>query len=173
MTNNIVLIGMMGCGKTTVAKELAQQLKNYTYIDIDEEIEKSTQKKISEIFLRHGEQFFRMLETNKIKLVCKKYNQIISTGGGAFEDEENRKILSKNNIVIYLKASPKDIYDRIKLETHRPLLKKNFSIEKIKSILEKRETNYLKAHKIIDTNLKTPYNIAQEIIGVLNDRSKD
>lgn len=170
---NIVLIGMMGCGKTTVAKELAQQLNNYKYIDIDEEIEKSTQKKISEIFLRHGEPFFRMLETEKIRCFCKNDNQIISVGGGAFESEENRGILSKNNLVIYLKASSDKISDRIKLETHRPLLKKNFSIEKISSILEKREINYNKAHKIIDTNSKTPYNIAQEIIGVLNDRSKD
>ena len=85
---NIVLIGMMGCGKTTVAKELAQQLNNYKYIDIDEEIEKSTQKKISEIFLRHGEPFFRMLETEKIRCFCKNDNQIISVGGGAFESEE-------------------------------------------------------------------------------------
>ncbi len=170
---NIVLIGMMGCGKTTVARELAQLLNDFTYIDIDEEIEKSTQKKISELFLRHGEPFFRMLETEKIKQFCKKDNQIISTGGGAFESEENRKILSENNLVIYLKALPDEIYNRIKNETHRPLLKKNFSIEKITSLLLKREINYTKAHKIIDTNSKTPYNIAQEIIGVLNDRSKN
>lgn len=170
---NIVLIGMMGCGKTTVAKELAKLPENFKYIDIDEEIEKSTQKKISEIFLRHGEPFFRMLETDKIKLICKNNNQIISAGGGAFEREENRKILSENNLVIYLKASPEEIYNRIKNETHRPLLKKNFSVEKIASILEKREINYSKAHKTIDTNGKTPYNIAQEIIGVLNDRSKN
>lgn len=170
---NIVLIGMMGCGKTTVAKELAQQLTDFKYIDIDEEIEKSTQKKISEIFLRHGEPFFRMLETDKIKLICKNDNQIISAGGGAYEREENRETLSKNNLVIYLKTSPDEIYTRIKNETHRPLLKKNFSVEKIAEIIKNREPNYSKAHKIIDTNSKTPYNIAQEIIGVLNDRSKD
>jgi len=170
---NIVLIGMMGCGKTTVAKELADKLTDYKYVDIDEEIEKSTQKKISELFLRHGEPFFRMLETDKIKIISKNDKQIISAGGGAFEREENREILSKNNIVIYLKASPDEIYNRIKNETHRPLLKKNFSIEKISAILKNREVNYSKAHKIIDTNSKTPYNIAQEIIGVLNDRNKD
>ncbi len=170
---NIVLIGMMGCGKTTVAKELAQQLTDFKYIDIDEEIEKSTQKKISEIFLRHGEPFFRMLETDKIKLICKNDNQIISAGGGVYEREENRETLSKNNLVIYLKTSPDEIYTRIKNETHRPLLKKNFSVEKIAEIIKNREPNYSKAHKIIDTNSKTPYNIAQEIIGVLNDRSKD
>lgn len=168
---NIILIGMMGCGKTTIAKELAQQLKNFQLIDIDEEIEKSTQKKISEIFLRHGEPFFRMLEAEKIKHFCQNDNLIISAGGGAFENEENRNLMLKNSLVIYLKASPDEIYNRIKLETHRPLLKKNFSVEKIIEILKKREPNYEKAHKTIDTNFKTPYNIAQEIIGVLNDRS--
>lgn len=168
---NIVLIGMMGCGKTTVAKELSKLLTNYKYVDIDEEIEKSTQKKISEIFLRHGEQFFRMLETEKIKHFCKNDNQIISAGGGAFEREENRLNLSKNGMVIYLKTSPEEIYTRIKSETHRPLLNKNFSVEKITEIIKLREPNYSKAHKIIDTNSKTPYNIAKEIIGVLNDRS--
>lgn len=167
---NIILIGMMGCGKTTVAKELAKQLNGFKFIDIDEEIEKSTQKKISELFLQHGEPFFRMLETDKIKQFCKNGNQIISTGGGAFENEENRKILSKNNLVIYLKASPEEIYNRIKSETHRPLLKKNFSVEKIATILNNREINYYKAHKIIDTDTKTPHNVVQEIIGVINDR---
>lgn len=170
---NIVLVGMMGCGKTTVAKELAKLLTDFEYIDIDEEIEKSTQKKISELFLRHGEPFFRMLETDKIKYFCKRDKQIISVGGGAFENQENRDILAKNNLVIYMKATPDEIYNRIKNETHRPLLKKNFSIEKITSLLSKREINYKKARKIVDTNSKTPYNIAQEIIGVLNDRSKN
>ncbi len=170
---NIVLIGMMGCGKTTVAKELAKQLSDFKYVDIDEEIEKSTQKKISEIFLRHGEHFFRMLETEKIQHFCKNDKQIISAGGGAFENTENRRILSDKNLVIYLKTSPAEIYNRIKSETHRPLLKKNFSLEKITEIIKNREPNYNKAHKIIDTDSKTPYNIAQEILGVLNDRNKD
>ena len=67
MKRNIVLIGMMGCGKTTTGDELSRELPDFKYIDIDAEIEKSTQKKISEIFLKHGEQFFRMLENEKVK----------------------------------------------------------------------------------------------------------
>ena len=82
---------MMGCGKTTVAKELSLLVKGFEYVDIDEDIERSTQKKISELFLKHGEPFFRRLETDRIKLVCKSNNQIISVGGGAFEREENRQ----------------------------------------------------------------------------------
>lgn len=170
MKTNIVLIGMMGCGKTTVGRELAETLSDYFYVDIDLEIEKSTQKKISEIFLKHGESFFRMLETEKIKKFSQNgQKQIISTGGGAFENEENRSILRKNGIVIYLKASPDEIYNRIKNETHRPLLRKDFSVEKIDSILKMRETNYKKADITIDTNSKTPQNIVKEIIGAINE----
>lgn len=169
MKNNIALIGMMGSGKTTIGAELKKVLPDYTYVDIDELIEKSTQKKISEIFLKYGEPHFRVLESNKIKNVMKNDNQIISLGGGAFESEENRNILLNNSKVFYLKASPEGIFNRIKEETHRPLLKRNFSIEEITEIMDKRRKNYEKAHFTIDTTDKTPYNIVKEILGVLND----
>lgn len=164
---NIILIGMMGSGKTTIGAELATELPDYKYIDIDKEIERSTQKKISEIFLKHGEPFFRMLESEKIKHFCQNDNQIISAGGGAFESEENRRLMLSKGKVIYLKTTPEEIFNRIKEQTHRPLLKKNFSIEKIAKIMKDREKNYEKAPFTIDTTAKTPYNIVQEILGVL------
>lgn len=166
---NIAFIGMMGCGKTTVGKELSRFLPEYSFVDIDEEIEKSTGKKISEIFLRYGEHHFRMLESEKIKRVCEKENQIISLGGGAFENPQTRSLLDSTSLTIYLKATPQEIYDRIKEEIHRPLLRKNFSIEKITDILNRRKPNYEKAAKIIDTNGKSPDNIVKEILGVIND----
>ena len=122
MKNNIVLIGMMGCGKTTVARELSRLMPEYSLVDIDDEIEKSTGKKISEIFLKYGEAHFRNLEKDKIEKFCQKENQIISLGGGAFESDINRNILSDVSTVIYLKTSPEEIYSRIKNEFHRPLL---------------------------------------------------
>lgn len=160
---------MMGSGKTTIGSELAKKLPEYKYVDIDEEIEKSTQKKISDIFLQHGEPFFRMLESEKIKHFCAQKKLIISTGGGAFENEENRKLMLKSGKVIYLKASADQIFNRIKAQTHRPLLKKHFSVEKIQSIMKLREKNYEKAHYTIDTDKKTPYNIVQTVVGILND----
>ena len=180
MKKNIVLIGMMGCGKTTAGDELSRELPDYKYFDIDAEIEKSTQKKISEIFLKHGEPFFRMLETEKVSLFCNGEKAIISAGGGAFESEENREIMLKTSYVIYLKATPQEIYSRIKSEVEaetnrhgvigrkRPLLKKNFSIEKISSIMQMRETNYLKADITIDTTGKNPYEVVKEILGAIN-----
>ena len=166
---NIAFIGMMGCGKTTVGKELSRFLPEYSFVDIDEKKEKSTGKKISEIFLRYGEHHFRMLESEKIKRVCEKQNQIISLGGGAFENPQTRELLGKTTLTIYLKAAPQAIYNRIKEEIHRPLLRKNFSVEKITEILNRRKINYEKAAKIIDTNGKTPDNIVKEILGVIND----
>lgn len=167
MKNNIALTGMMGSGKSSVSKELSKLLPEYSLVDIDNEIEKTTNKKISEIFLKFGEAHFRMLETDKIQKFVYGKNQIISLGGGAFEDEFNRRIILENCLVIYLKTSPDEIYNRIKNETHRPLLAKKFSVERITDIIKKREPNYEKADVIIDTDNKSPYNIANEILGVM------
>ena len=180
MKKNLVLIGMMGCGKTTAGDELSRELSDYKYFDIDAEIEKSTQKKISEIFLKHGEPFFRMLETEKVRQFCNGDKAIISVGGGAFESEENRELMLKTSHVIYLKATPQEIYNRIKTEVateanehgaigrKRPLLKKNFSIQKISNLMQMREKNYLKADITIDTTGKNPYVVVKEILGAIN-----
>lgn len=167
MKNNIALTGMMGSGKSSVSKELSKLLPEYSLVDIDNEIEKTTNKKISEIFLKFGEAHFRMLETDKIQKFVYGKNQIISLGGGAFEDEFNRRIILENCLVIYLKTSPDEIYNRIKNETHRPLLAKKFSVERITDIIKRRAINYEKADVIIDTDNKSPYNIANEILGVM------
>ena len=113
MKKNITLIGMMGSGKTTTAKELSKILPEFKLVDIDDEIEKSSGKKISEIFLKYGEAHFRELETNKIKQFIQNDLQIISAGGGAFENPDNRRRLLENSFVFFLKASPQTIYDRI------------------------------------------------------------
>ena len=163
MYKNIVLVGMSGCGKTTVGKELTTVLKGYSFIDIDEEIEKETSKKISEIFSEYGEKYFRKSEKDMIqKQLCNDYKTVISIGGGAFEDEETRNNILSNCIVIYLKASEKTIFNRIKNTVNRPLLS-DMSVEKINQIMSVRIANYEKAHIKIDTDNKTLYNIVKEI----------
>ncbi len=163
MKDNIILIGMMGAGKSTIGVELHKALPNFKIVDIDEEIEKKENKKISDIFKDFGEHYFRELETKLIEDICKYDKQIIATGGGIFEKDLNQKILKDNGQVFYLKASPETLYARIKNQTHRPLLKQGFGIENIKTILEQREHNYAKAHTIIDTENKPIYNIVEEI----------
>ena len=169
MKKNITLIGMIGCGKTTTAKELSRLLPDFKLVDIDDEIEKSTGKKISEIFLKYGEPHFRELESNKIKQFTANDSQIISAGGGAFENPDNRRLFQKNSTVVFLKAAPETIYERIKAETHRPLLKKHFSLEKISHILSLREKNYKLADFTVETDNKTPSEVAEKILGVIND----
>ena len=92
---------------------------------------------------------------------------ILSLGGGAFEDEETQRLLKEKTTVIFLKASSKEIFERIKNEIHRPLLHKNFSLETIEFILKKRQENYEKAHYKIVTDNKTPQEITNDILGVI------
>lgn len=169
--NNIAFTGMMGCGKTTAAKELSKLLTDFICIDIDEEIEKNTGKKITEIFRYYGEQHFRMIENETIKKIFSGQKLIVSLGGGAFENQRNRDIIEKSAYTVYLKASPEEIFNRIKNELHRPLLKDNVSVEKISEILEKRGINYEKADLTVITDGKTPEETVKEILEVFNDLS--
>ncbi len=163
MKKLIVLIGMMGCGKTTVGKLLAKKA-GYDFVDTDLEIEKSENMSIPNIFNEHGEQYFRKIEKNKILEFINGKNLVLSLGGGAFEDEETRKILKKNGTVIYLKATPECLFERIKTAIHRPLLHKNFSVETIGFILKKRVNNYEKAHHTVDTCGKTPDEVCEKLM---------
>ncbi|MBQ8668675.1 shikimate kinase [bacterium] len=162
----IVLTGMMGAGKTTLAEVLAQKL-NIKYIDIDTLIESNEGKKIADIFTQNGETYFRKIEKETIKQITTPTDLVISLGGGALENKDTRDLLLTNTTVIYLKTSPEIIFERIKNNTSRPLLCGNMSVEKIKEILEKREANYQSATLTITTDNKTPEQIADEITGVL------
>lgn len=166
MKSLIVLTGMMGAGKTSVGKILSKRL-GFDFIDLDFEIEKNQNMSVSNIFNEFGEHYFRNLEKEKIKEFSSLKNTVLSLGGGSFEDEESRKILKKNGIVIYLKSTPMCLFERIKSEIHRPLLHKNFSVETIAFILKKRAINYEKAQYLIDTSNKSPEDIVKKILGVL------
>lgn len=162
----IILTGMMGSGKTTIANLLNSKL-NIKTLDIDTIIEENENLKISEIFKQKGEEYFRKIEKETIKETFNCENLIISLGGGALENSETREFLLKNSTVIYLKTSPKTIYERIKNDTSRPLLHDNMSIDKIDKILNQREQNYQCAQHIILTDDKTPIQVVESIIGVL------
>lgn len=161
---NIVLIGMMGAGKTYIGEKLAKLLVQFSYVDTDKEIEKEQGMSISEIFENYSEKYFRELESNMVKQIADKKNQIISTGGGIFENPENERALKENGFVFYLKATPQELFKRVKNQTNRPLLDNLLSVEPIKNILKKREKNYLKADFVIETNQKQAYTILNDIL---------
>ncbi len=166
---NISLIGMMGAGKTTVGKFVEKLTKEFSFIDIDEEIVKSQNCSISKIFETKGEAFFRKLESEFLFKILSSENQIISTGGGIISSVENINLLKSKSIVIYLSASANVLYNRIKEDTSRPLLNSSNVKQKIETILQKRLPSYKQAHFEINTENKHPQEIAQEIIKIFSN----
>ena len=153
---------MMGCGKTTVGKALAESLQ-LEFVDIDKEIEIAENMTISEIFAQKGELFFRKIEKNILQKFANSQNIVLSTGGGIVEDEENLKFLNENFYTIYLKTSSEELFDRIKNDNTRPLLKTDNPKKTLENLLKKRENNYQKAQKIVISDKKIPEQIVKEI----------
>jgi len=160
---NIVLIGFMGTGKSSVGKILARKL-GLKFVDVDEVIEKTTGMKISEIFAKFGEPRFRDIETEVIKLISQNNRQVIATGGGAILREENFKKLKDKGIIVWLKASENVILERVKNCKDRPLLQVENPKQKIKELLTKRIPFYEKADFSINTEELTPEEVAEKII---------
>ena len=160
--NKIALIGLMGSGKSAVAKILAKRL-NYKLIELDEIFEQQQNTTISNFFKKFGEEKFRQIESNILKNSLED-NSIISTGGGIILKQENRNLLfSENILTIYLKASSEIIYDRIKNDKSRPLLLVENPKKEIENIIKKRESYYNQAKIKINTDDKTIDKIVEEI----------
>ena len=141
MEKNIVLIGFMGCGKTSVGKRLSMALRR-EFVDMDDFIEKREQMTINEIFAQKGEAYFRSLE----KELCSRYSvcgsKIIATGGGVVKNKENIENLKKGGIVFYLKSTPEHINENLKRDDTRPLLNTPDKLAKIKELMAERESFY-------------------------------
>ena len=161
--NNIVLTGFMGTGKTEVGRELSRIL-GWKLIDVDDEVVKSQKMSINEIFSRVGEAAFRDMETEMIRKVSQKRNVIISTGGGAVLREENRELLKAHGVVVCLTARPETIFRRTGGNRERPLLQVDNPLQRIHDLLEARMQFYEKADLMIDTEGKSPFHIAGEIL---------
>lgn len=169
MKSNIVLIGFMGTGKSTVGKILAEKLHK-DFIEMDDFISQKANKTIPEIFAQDGEIKFRELEMCISKELSEKKNVIISAGGGLILNKLNIDYLKKKSIIVLLQANPAEIFKRISKDgkEKRPLLDNNDPVKEIKSLLDYRQYYYNNAAEItISTNNKDPDQIALEIIGKL------
>ena len=167
--SNIVLEGFMGSGKSTVSELLSEELM-LELIDTDEVIEDTEGRTINEIFETEGEASFREMETDLLEAIDSDHWRefVISLGGGMPVKEENRELLRKIGKVVYLRAKPETIFERVKDDDKRPLLKTEDPLAKIKELLEKRAAFYEDvADMIIDTDGKTPLEITKEIIDKL------
>lgn len=146
---NVILIGFMGCGKTTVGLKLSYRLRQ-SVIDTDKEIEKEEKRSISDIFATEGEAYFRQQETACLeKLLQTARDKIISVGGGLPLREENRTLLKQIGKVVYLRATPETIYGRLKYDTTRPLLQGDDPETRIKELMAKRDGFYEQAADVI------------------------
>lgn len=163
--NNIILIGFMGCGKSSVGYRLSYAMRR-TLIDTDKWIERKQQSTISEIFAKEGEPAFRQMETDCVKkLIEEADNQIISTGGGLPMKEENHKLLKELGRVYYLRVTKETVYERLKDDTTRPLLQGDNPKGKIEELLTKRAPMYEAcADVIIDVSGKSFDEIIGEIV---------
>ena len=159
---NIILIGFMGSGKSAVGQKLAKEL-TLDYLDTDQLIEKTEKMSINEIFTRKGESSFRDLETNVIKTLRDYDNFVISTGGGMVLRPENVKMLKEIGLLVLLWAEPEVIYQRVKSETRRPLLKVADPLAEINKILGQRGPIYSQVadHKVDTSKLSVEAIVAE------------
>ena len=161
---NIILMGFMGAGKTTIGKKLSKAL-NWEFIDTDAYIEEEQGRKISDIFAEDGEIAFRDMETDLLKRLQHGENQfVLSIGGGMPVREENRALLRNLGTVIYLKTSKEEIIRRVSGDKNRPLLQGGDLEEKVANLMNAREHIYIEtAHGEIVTDGKTPEQVVKEI----------
>ncbi len=165
MGTGFILIGFMGAGKTTVGRCLSGKT-GYPLLDTDCLIEEQAGMTVSRIFKDFGEEEFRRLETETVKsLLDRAGDWVLSVGGGLPLREENRELLRRAGKVIYLKARPGTVLDRLKGDTTRPLLRGGDVRERVESLMAFRGPVYEStAHMTVDTDGRSPEDISDEIV---------
>jgi shikimate kinase len=159
----IVLVGMMGAGKTTVGRRVAARL-NRNFLDSDEEIEKAAQMTIPEIFDQRGEPEFRAGETRVIARVLKDVDIILATGGGAFVNSETRALVKAEAISVWLKANADVLFERVSRRSNRPLLKTPNPRATLEKLIEERYPIYADADITVPSREVPQDVVAQDVI---------
>ncbi len=166
----IVLVGMMGAGKSAVGKALAQRL-DLPFLDSDEEIERAAAMSIAEVFARDGEAFFRDREAEVIARLLEAGPAVLTTGGGAFRAERNRTEISRIGVSVWLKADLALLWERVRHKSTRPLLRTANPRQTLAEIYNARQEFYGLADLVVEA--KPEYSIAdmtERVIGVLATR---
>jgi len=167
-SQNIILVGPMGSGKTTIGRQLAKQLHR-DFFDSDHEIENKTGANIPLIFELEGEEGFRKRESAMLDFLTLKNGIVLATGGGAVLSAKNREILHERGRVIYLSATLEQLWERTRLDKNRPLLQTENPQGKIASLLEQRDPLYRElADIIIDTGTGNVKATIKQIITMLD-----
>ena len=161
--NNLALVGFMGTGKSSVGRLVADQLR-FSFLDTDELIEIRAGKSIRDIFAQEGEVAFREYERSMVAELSARKNTVIATGGGLAANEENLASLKSHALVICLWASPEKIWERVRNQTHRPLLNEPDPLAKIHQLLIDRQPYYRQADVLLNTAVRSLNEVAQQVI---------
>ena len=167
--STIILIGMMGAGKTTIGKSLANYLDK-TFIDSDHEIQKRTGVKIPVIFEIEGEVGFRKREADMLRELLKINNIVLATGGGIIINEENRKLLKQKGTIIYLRATVNDLLHRTRHDKNRPLLQTTDLQVKLTELYDQRDPIYHElAHIVVESGNLSAHQMVKYLSQKLDD----
>ena len=172
ISRSIFLIGFMGAGKSTIARALQREL-GFPLIEMDERIVKEQGMSINDIFAQYGEDHFRDIESQLIVDIGKEEPSIVSCGGGVVVRPQNTQNMKEIGRIVFLKATPETIYERVKNSTDRPILNGHMNVEYIAELMEKRRALYEAAADITSqTDGKTREQICEEIIGKMRNTNE-
>ncbi len=157
----------MGTGKSAVARHIAS-VTGRALVEMDERIETKEGMTVAEIFAKKGEKYFRGCERVVVQELCACEGFVISTGGGVVLNKDNIADFRAHGVVVCLRARPETVLERVKLETHRPLLQTDNPLEKIKTLLEKRRPYYAMADVAVDTDGKSVEAVAKEVMRIVD-----
>lgn len=171
-SDNIILVGFMGTGKTLVGREVARLL-GWDFVDTDTEIEQRAGKSVPRVFADDGETSFRSLESKVLSEACSGKHRVVSAGGGAIVDSENRKLMLDRGAVVCLDAEPETIYARLTCDdmdgvSARPLLSAPDPLKRIQELKSERQDFYSAAHFTVTTDELTVEEVAQKVLRSLN-----
>ena len=162
----LILVGMMGAGKTTVGRRLATRLGR-RFLDSDEEIEKAAQMTIPEIFAQRGEPEFRAGETRVISRLLKENDIVLATGGGAFVNPETRALVKAGAVSVWLKADLDVLFERVSRRSNRPLLKTADPKGTLEKLIEERYPIYAEADLTVLSRDVPQDSVAADVISAL------
>jgi len=162
----IVLVGMMGAGKTTVGRRLATRLGRH-FVDSDEEVEKAAGMTIEEIFSKHGEADFRTGEARVIARLLKDRDLVLGTGGGAFMNAETRALIKSCSVSVWISADFELLFQRVQRRSNRPLLKTANPRETLQTLIDKRYPTYAEADVTVVSKDVPQDQVAEEVIDAM------
>ncbi|HEY3863900.1 MAG TPA: shikimate kinase [Verrucomicrobiae bacterium] len=160
---NLALTGFMGTGKSSIGRMAAEHLR-FTFIDTDELIENETGQSVADIFARQGEAAFRKYERDVVEALRTRRDTVIATGGGLAADLSNLASLKSHALVVCLWASPETIWERVRTQSHRPLLQAPDPLGRIREMLEQRGPAYRQADVLVHTGLRSTKEATQQIL---------